>query len=118
MHQDVNAAIVSDDLVHSGLNRGLGSDSSSMALKLTSCSFANRRKSAIALVHLGSCLCNDTSDGAYCQQIGYSSKAEFTVTHLANPLRYSAVPLSHNERLVPFGADRPEWQTRQKRPLR
>jgi crotonobetainyl-CoA:carnitine CoA-transferase CaiB-like acyl-CoA transferase len=33
-----------------------------------------------------------------------------TVTQLANPLRYSAVPLSHNERLVPFGADRPEWQ--------
>jgi hypothetical protein len=34
------------------------------------------------------------------------------VTQLANPLRYSAVPLSHNERLGPFGADYPEWHAR------
>ncbi|SMG60723.1 CoA transferase [Paraburkholderia susongensis] len=39
-----------------------------------------------------------------------SATAFGEVKTLANPLRFSSLPLSHNERLVPYGADRPQWQ--------
>jgi hypothetical protein len=32
------------------------------------------------------------------------------VATLENPLRFYRLPLPHNERLVPYGADRPEWR--------
>jgi crotonobetainyl-CoA:carnitine CoA-transferase CaiB-like acyl-CoA transferase len=33
------------------------------------------------------------------------------VSTLANPVRYTGLPLPRNERLVPYGADAPRWQT-------
>ncbi|QBR04321.1 CoA transferase [Paraburkholderia pallida] len=33
------------------------------------------------------------------------------VKTLTNPLRFSSLPLPHHERLVPYGADQPQWQS-------
>jgi len=46
----------------------------------------------------------------YPHRLQTSETAFGTVQTLANPLRFSSLPVAHRERLVPYGADLAEWQ--------